>query len=291
MRSPSSPIIKSTLLCLCMLISGIFPPAVLAEDALTLGIFPRRNATATVKDFQPLADYLAKKLDRKVQLVTSKNFQAFWQGVTRRKFDIVHFNQFHYIKSHREYGYNVILMNEEFGKRTISAAIVVRKDSGINTLQDLKGKTILFGGGRKAMISYLANIELLRQAGLNKGDYQEIFARNPPNACLGTYLKQADAGGVGDITLMLPILTRRIDTGKLKYLAVGKPLAHLPWAVHQDMKPELRDHIIRIMTGLSATSEGRKILKNAKLTGIHKAVNSDYNPHRELVRDVTGKQY
>ena len=69
-----------------------------AEDPLIIGIFPRNKATETTTMYTPLANYLSERLGRKVVLVTSKDFDSFWKAVMERRYDIVHYNQYHYIQ-------------------------------------------------------------------------------------------------------------------------------------------------------------------------------------------------
>jgi len=255
-----------------------------AQQILKLGIFPRRNAKATHKQFKPLADYLSAKLGRKVQLVTSKNFAEFWKAVHNQEFDLVHYNQLHYIDSHRESGYKVILMNEEFGDNTIAGAIAVRKDSGINHVEDFRGKKILFGGDKSAMIAYIINTYYLRKHGLKKGDYIELFAKNPPNATLAMYHKHADAAGIGDIGLKIPMLKKsRVDENKIKLFITSPRLPHLPWAVKKSISDELANQIQQVLTQLGDSEEGKHILRRAKLTGLRVATDQDYNDIRKIL--------
>lgn len=256
-----------------------------------MGIFPRRNASITIHQFRPLADYLSQELHRKIKIETAKDFDSFWQGVVQRRYDLVHFNQYDYVQSNKEFGYDVILKNEEFGKPTIAGAILVRKDSNINSLQELKGKRIMFGGGTRALVAYIATTYMLREAGLNAGDYIEVFAKNPPNAAMGTYLHQADAGGVGNIVLDMPIVRKRMNTHELRYLATSMPLPHLPWAVKQEMPHALRMQIKSVLSDLHKTDQGRAILKSARIDGLSPASDDEYDPVRKYIREVTGKQY
>lgn len=258
---------------------------------LTMGVFPRRNASTTIKLFTPIAKHLSKQLGQEVRLETAKNFREFWKKVLLQRYDIVHFNQYHYIKTQDKNKYRAILQNEEFGIKTIAGAITVRKDSGINTLQDLKNKNIIFGGGKKAMIAYVIPTALLHRAGLTKDDYNEQFAKNPPNSLLSVYYKRADAAGTGNIVLNLPLLRNSIDTSKIKYLVTSKPLAHLPWAVKTNMSNALSSQIQNIMLDLNNTIPGKEILKTAKLTGIHTATDRDYNPYRKILHEVFGNNY
>jgi phosphonate transport system substrate-binding protein len=258
------------------------------DGPLVLGVFPRRNASETTQLFTPLAEHLGEKLGRQVQLITLKDFESFWRGVTERRYDVVHYNQYHYIRSAN--AYQVIAHIEEASKSTIAGAIYVRKDSGIKELAQLRGRKVLFGGGEDAMISYIANLYLIQQAGLKKGDFNSVFAINPPNSILGVYHRQADAAGAGDGVLDLPVVKNSINTDELIALAVSEPLLQLPIAVKRSMPAKLRAQIQSILVGLKDSAEGRQVLKSAVLTGIVKAEDKDYEAHRKMVRAVLGPE-
>jgi len=261
------------------------------EDPLTLGIFPRRNAIDTNLMYMPLVKYLSHKINRDVKLLTFKDFPTFWKQIHTKRFDITHFNQYHYVKAHKELGYEAIVVNEEFGESTITGSIIVRKDSNINSVQDLKGKHIVFGGGLMAMQSYIYASYLLMQHGLNKGDYTFTTARTPPNAILATFYKQAAAGGVGDKVLKLRSVTSIIDTDQLRFLVKGKQYPHLPWAVRSEMPAALKQQITELLIGLKDTPTGQRILNKGNLTGFARAHDEDFDPHRKIIYKVLDKQY
>ena len=262
-----------------------------SDEPLVIGIFPRRNSVKTIIFFKPLEVYLSKKLNRQIQLRTSKDFATFWDGVEKGDYDLVHYNQYHYMISHKKYGYTVIVKNKEFGESTITGSIIVRKDSGIKSVKDLAGKEIIFGGGPKAMQSYIYARYLLESKGLKRNDYIVRFAKNPPNAIIATYLKHAIAAGSGEKVLRLGVVKNAVDISQLKYLVKGKQLAHLPWAVKKDMPKKLQNKIQTILANMVNTSEGRKVLKKAKLDSFVIATDDEYNPHREIVSKVLNEKY
>jgi phosphonate transport system substrate-binding protein len=257
-----------------------------AEGPLIMGVFPRLKAAETMTRFAPMATYLGKRLGREVRLVTSKDFESFWQGVVEQRYDIVHYNQYHYIRSAK--AYRIVAHIEELGKSTIAGVIYVRKDSGITKLAQLRGRTVMFGGGEDAMISYIANRYLLLQAGLGKDDFKPLFAVNPPNAILALNRRQADAAGAGDGVLDLPVVKNALNPDELNALAVSVPLLQLPVAVKRNMPPKLRASIQGILVDLKNSESGREVLASALLTGMGKAEDRDYDPHRKIVRAVMG---
>ena len=260
--------------------------AVQADDHLILGVFPRYKATENITMYTPLADHLSQHLGRKVTLVTSKDFDAFWQGVTEQRYDIVHYNQYHY--THSAQSYQVIAHNQEFGKDAVSGALFVRKDSGITEVLQLRGKTIIFGGGKDAMLSYIGPMYLLMQAGLKKGDFEAKFAVNPPNAMVALYRKQADAAGGGGILIDLAPVRKAVNADDIVVLARTEPLLFLPWAVKRSMPAKLRESIRATLTQLEHSESGRAVLKAANTTGMRKADDKDYDAHRRMIEAVFG---
>jgi phosphonate transport system substrate-binding protein len=258
------------------------------EEPLVLGVFPRNKATETVTMYSPLVDHLTERLGRKVALVTAKDFDAFWKGVTEGRYDIVHYNQYHFTRSSQSY--RVIAHNQEFGKNAVAGALFVRRDSGINDVSQLRGRTIIFGGGKDAMLSYIGPRFLLMQAGLKEQDFKSEFAVNPPNAILALFNKQADAAGGGDILIDLQAVKKAIDAKEIKMLAATEPLLFLPWAVKRSMPAALADSIQGTLIELGNTEAGRKVLKTARTTGLFKASDKDYDPHRRMVNAVFGPE-
>jgi phosphonate transport system substrate-binding protein len=281
--------LRRGIVCLLGLIAVAAAPAALAaEDALIMGVFPRYNATETTTMYKPLAEHLSERLGRKVALITSRDFDSFWKGVSEQRYDVVHYNQYHYI--HSAQTYRVIAHQQEFGKNAVAGALFVRKDSGITEISQLRGRTIIFGGGKDAMMSYIAPRFLLMQAGLKEGDFKTEFAQNPPNALLALYHKQADAAGGGDILIDLPVVKNAINAQELRLLAATEPLLFLPWAVKHSMPANLGQSIQSILVELEKTDAGKNVLRAAKATGMGKAEDRDYNHHRKMTTAVFGAQ-
>jgi len=282
-RPQALPLIGVFLVSILLILSA----SLAAADPLRVGVFPRRDATTTVRMFTPLAEYLERELQRPVQLVTAKDFDAFWAEVKEKRFDLVHFNQLHAIKAHA-FGYRVVASNQEFGAESMAGAIFVRKDSGIETLADLKGKKVVFGGGRDAMMSYIGPRFLLQQAGLNDADYTAEFALSPPSAVLAVIYRQADACGAGDVVIQQPLANGRADRDSVTILARTEPLRQLPWAIADTLSGADAARISELMLALGKSPAGLDILKKAGMTGISPASDADYEPHRRMAESVLG---
>lgn len=256
--------------------------------ALVLGVFPRYSMANTLTMFAPLADRLSHTLGREVRLETARDFETFWHHVAENRYDLVHYNQYQYIKAHRLLGHRAIARNEEGGEDTVMSAIVVRRDSGIETLASLKGRTVLFGRGRHAMQGYIAPAYLLRKAGLRADDYSEQFAHTPCDAIIGVYRRQAVAGAAPLACLDNNLA---VDSAELKVLAANEPLARAPWAVAKSVSPALARRVTAALTRLHRDVPGRAILARARLSGIAPASHADYARARAITAEVLHEHY
>lgn len=262
-----------------------------AQTPLILGIFPRQKPTELSQKFKPLIAYLSATLNRPVEFATAKDFPAFWEAVTLKKYDIVHYNQYHYIKSHKAQSYEAVAMNEEEGYSTLMGALIVRDDSAIKTVADLKGRKIMFGGDNKAMIAYVVPIFLLKQAGLARSDFTEEHARNPMSAIVAVARDYAAAAGASTVILNRPDLADETLSVKMRVLAKSEPFAHLPWAVKSTLDRALIQKIRDALLNVSRAANGPAILESAGLTGLRPVTDADYNPHRVVIKEVMGEEY
>lgn len=273
---------KKAVKCLVLAFLVLFPEIyAFAKETVTVGVFPRRNSSITVKMFMPMIKHLEKQTGYQIRLETAKDFPEFWRRVKKGRYDVVHYNQLHYILSNKFSDYEVFAINEEFGSSAIAPAIVVRKDSGIRTIKDLKGKNIVFGGGKLAFISNVGNRILLQEAGLNEPDYHWSFARNPPNATMAVYFKRADAAGIGSIGLDIPSIKSKINTDELTFLAVGDIYPHIPWAFSKKLDSSIKKKFKEEMMSISSSDKGKIVLRKAGMTGLVSSTDEDFEESRK----------
>lgn len=93
----------------------------------------------------PLTQYLSAALGRPVTLKLSPNMAAAIDDVARGEVDITYLTPVAYIDSHARGSTRVVAKTVTHGKSSFRLMIVVREDSPIRRVQDLKGKTFAFG--------------------------------------------------------------------------------------------------------------------------------------------------
>lgn len=169
------------------------------KPELTLGIFPYVSPGQLATFHTPLKDYLAKSLQRPVSLVTAPDFDKFVERTSQGQYDIIitapHLGRF--AETHD--GYKRLVQTGH----VVQGVFLTRKDSNIQKIEDLKGKTVMIA--QRVSIIYQMAEQTLRENGLIPGESVTIIeTRTHNNAMYAPLRGEADASVTG--TLLWQVL-------------------------------------------------------------------------------------
>ena len=138
-------------LCLTMLLGcGEPEPQRNAETdrkrpTLVIGLIPEGNIFKQLDRYEPLADYLSRKIGADVKLKILTRYGNIIDNFASAGLDGAFFGSFTYTLAHAKLGVEPIARPETAGGvSTYYGLIFVRKDGGIKGVQDMKGKSFVF---------------------------------------------------------------------------------------------------------------------------------------------------
>ena len=106
------------------------------------------DVAESVEDFQPMADYLAANLSdfgiKEARVVVAPDEAGMTEMLKNGETDLYFDSSFAAATVFHDAGAVPLLRRWKDGIKEYNAVIVVRKDSGLESLDDLKGKTIAF---------------------------------------------------------------------------------------------------------------------------------------------------
>jgi len=125
-----------------VLLKGVFRPP---KPPLRVAFQVCNSIEENRERFDPLVAYLERKLGRKV-IAAHVNTFDFVERAQRREFDVLQSNGYIYVAIKEKLGATLLAreIKSDTGKDT-GGLIVVRADSPIRSLRDLKGKRMVFG--------------------------------------------------------------------------------------------------------------------------------------------------
>ena len=117
-------------------------PAVFGEYTMVIGVHPLHNPKRLHEIFGPIANYLSQNIDNvNFKIEASRNYASYDKKLYGRQFDFSLPNPFQTVNS-LKHGYRVFAkMSDDENFRGI---FLVRKDSKINNVKDLKGHAVSF---------------------------------------------------------------------------------------------------------------------------------------------------
>lgn len=273
---------KKVLLFLLVLLLALPFWAIASE--LKFGVLPRLTEKEMKEGFTPLAEYLSKELGVKVTLVIPKDFDTWRKEAEARQYDIVYTNPYLYVllkKAVPETEVIAIASEPEIGD-DIKGTIIVKKDSPIKSITDLKGKTIAATDPGSAG-AYLVQMMMLNKAGIKKEDVKVIFEKKRDPVAEAILAGKAEAGFVRDDDV------EKLKAGpeKFRKIAVSGPIPNWPIAISKKIDPamakKIKDAILKLKKGDLKTIS---ILGPARIEGFVPVTDKEYDIMRESAKAV-----
>lgn len=245
---------------------------------LNFGVYQSEKATAMYRKFSPVLEFMNDDLDARlhrsvdVKLTIFKSYEEAIEALVRGEIDFARFGPASYITAKaKQSGIELLGLELDNGERTFKGAIVVGKDSPIQSLADLKGKRFAFGDQNSTIGRYLAQAELV-QAGIHAEDLRGF-------QYLGRHDTVASAIEIGDYdagSLRLSVLKDLNKRGALRVLTTFENVGQ-PWVARAGLDPDLLENLRRSLFAIKDPT----ILKDLKITGIVPTSDDEYRVVRE----------
>ena len=249
------------------------------EEILHIGLIPERNIFEQLERYEPLANYLSKKIDRKIKLKVLTRYGNIIDNFVSEDMEGAFFGSFTYALAHAKLGVEVLARPQSIDSTSAyNGLIIVRKDSGIRTAQDMKGKRFAFVD-RAVTAGYLFPLVYLKRHGITNYEtyFKEVyFAGTHENVIHDVLDKKTDIGAVKNTEY------RRlagINSKVAKELVVIEKSLDVPensLVVKKDMGDYLKKKIKDTLLDMHNNAEGRNILKNFGAQRFIETTDKDY---------------
>ena len=248
---------------------------ILAEKKeYTMGVFPHLPPRQLEKVFAPMAKDLGAAINRNIVLRTNTTYKKFASNLDNEKFDIAFIQPFDYIRVADKLGYLPLATRKE----KLTSILVVKADSPLKSIKDIKGKRISFPPPIAA-VSRLMKVHL-QNNGLKPGRDVAVSHHRSHVSCM-QHILIGETDACGTAAPALRFFQHKMKV-KLKVIAETKPIPHTLFAIHPRI-PEYEREIIRErMANWANTTEGRKLLDTGKLSSFVRIENSAYDIVREF---------
>jgi len=267
-----------------------------SKNEILIGLIPEENIFRQMDRYRPLGDYLSNKLNIKTRFTILSRYGDIIDRFLIRNLDGAFFGAFTSVLAIEKLKVEpVVRLQNIDGTTTAEGYIIVRKDSGIKDIKDMKGKTIAFVD-RATATGFLFAIAYFKEHGIaNPFSYfkEYYFTGSHDSALLSVLDGRADIGVVKSTIVRERIRREPLIENEISIIARSMPLPDVTLCLSKKLDSALRDKIKRILITMDRDPEGIKVLERLGASRFINASKEDFIPVYNLLKkaDINLKTY
>jgi phosphonate transport system substrate-binding protein len=241
------------------------------------------NAEKERADWQPFADFLAKKTSKRVEVVSFSTISEELDALKNGKLHIAGFNTGAVTAAVNHCGFvPVCSPGKADGSFGIKMQIIVPAKSEIRTLDDLKGHTITFtdrssNSGYKAALVKLEDVNLLPER-----DYSWRFSGGHDESIAKVAMSECEAAPVASDLLQRAVTNGAVSMGDIRVIKESESFPPAALGYAYNLSPELAAEIKAALLQFSWSGTGLE----KQFPDANRFVPISYKTDFELIRRI-----
>lgn len=253
----------------------------------------------TLDRFQPLTKYLGEKLGVNFEEI-AVDTNEYLKEVDN--LDFTHTNSLLYIMMHRFNGVDIMAAEKRgsWGSRS-QGIIFARKKSGIETIEDLKDKTMIFGP-MLAPTGFMSQVDMLEKSGIDPEEDLAFYtipqgSFKHEKVIYGVMFERYDAGAIPIFDFETMAEEGRIDPEDFIIIAKGQPIPYCNFGVTQKVDEQFAARFKKALLDLTMedtvefNGERVSVLARALTDGFEDIQDSDFDIVREMAKRTNMPPY
>jgi len=240
-------LILGLFLCLALVLSGCQSNSEKKSGdevkVLKMGLIPADDAEEMLRSYEPIRGYLSEELGIPVEIQVTSDYTAAIEAMRAKHIDIAWFGPFSYVIAHNVADAEAIVngVKASTGSSTYKSIIIANVDSGIETLDDLKGKSFAFVDPASTSGNLIPRKMLIENAIDPDTDFSTSFYAGTHNAVqYAVANSKVDAGADSDNSYDRMVKAGEIDPKVNIIIHESDPIPGSPIAVRGDLPKVLK---------------------------------------------------
>ncbi|MFC1837110.1 phosphate/phosphite/phosphonate ABC transporter substrate-binding protein [Thermodesulfobacteriota bacterium] len=258
-------------------------------DTLRVVLVPEKNVFEQRKRYQYITDYLSEKMGLNFTVEIMSNYGNISEIFVEGEADAGFFGSFSYVLTHAKAGIEPIARPVwPHNNSTYRGYIFVRKDSNINSVEDMKNRSLVLVD-KATTAGYIYPLYYFQYSGINNMEdyFSRIYYSNSHDAAAwAVYTGEADIGCAKD-TIYKSLLEEHPDFKKQMLVLTESPeVPSNGLAVRKDLHPAIKLLIKTLLLSMHESPEGRKVLEDFGAIRFIETNNEDYRVLNDMVKQL-----
>ena len=241
-----------------------------------VGIHPLHNPQRLMEVYGPIVEYINIHMPEvRFRLEASRNYEEFDKKLDEGHFDFAMPNPYQTVRS-LKHGYRV------FGKmgddQDFRGIILVRKDSGIREVTDLKGKAVSYPA-KTALAATMMPQYYLHTHGIDvNNDIENRYVGSQESSILNVLRGHVAAGATWPVPWKTFSAEHPEMASQLEVKWQTEPLQNNGWVVRKDVPQAVSEKFEALLFSLNDNEEGRRMLERLPVSRFELATDETYRP-------------
>ncbi len=263
------------------------------DNPIKIYLVPGQDAKVLQDNGELMRKYFQEALRLEVEVRVPTSYIAIVEAFGSKRVDIALMNPFGYILAHDKYGAVAKLRGVYKGRSEYRSQILVKKDSPIQKIEDLQGKTFSFVDPTSTS-GYLLPAKLFKEKKITLKE--TVFAGKHDTSVTMLYQGKVDAAatyyapdddGVPQDARKLVKKQFPDVFEKTRILLITDPIPSEPVVFRKDLPEDLSEKLLKTMLEFSQTKEGATGLETLYHTnGFRRTSDEDYAPIRTILKEL-----
>ena len=213
---------------------------------LKMGLIPADDAEEMLRNYEPIKEYLSEKLGMPVEISVTSDYTAAIEAMRSKHIDMAWFGPFSYIIAANIANAEAIVngVKESTGSATYKSVIVANANSGIEKLEDLKGKSFAFVDPASTSGNLIPRKILIENEIDPDNDFSVSFFAGTHNAVEYAVANgKVDAGADSNNSYDRMVEAGENDPEVNKIIYTSEEIPGSPIVVRGDLPAEFKDKI------------------------------------------------
>ncbi|QBP76046.1 phosphonate ABC transporter substrate-binding protein [Herbaspirillum huttiense] len=233
-------------LCLGALASVLLAGPAAAVPPLTVGLIPAEDSQAMLENSKAVIDSLQQQLGMPVKPFIATDYNGIIEALRSRKLDVAYLGPFSYVLASSVANVEAFAVAEtkKSGRSIYKSLIITRKESGLQSLEQLKGRTMAFVDPSSAS-GHLFPSAGLQKLNIDPNKYfsRVIFSGSHDASILAVANKKVDAAAVADRILAAAVAKGVVQQAELNVVWTSPDIPESPMVWRKDLDPALKQKI------------------------------------------------
>lgn len=252
-----------------------------------VGIHPLHNPQRLMALYGPIIEYININMpEAHFRLEASRNYEEFDKKLYSGYFDFAMPNPYQTVRS-LKHGYRIFakMGNDE----DFRGIILVRKDSKIDEVSDLKGKIVAYPAPT-ALAATMMPQYYLHTHGINVNtDIENRYVGSQESSILNVLRGHVAAGATWPIPWKTFSAEHPEQARQLEVKWQTEPLQNNGWVVRNDVSVPIANKFQVLLFDLNKSEDGQRMLQRLPITNFEPATDETYQPVLDFL-DAFSKQ-